>query len=44
MEYLRTSYLGERSFDDDAVCRRVVDFLQSHCGTSMVQIADLDIP
>jgi hypothetical protein len=44
MEHLGTSCFGELSFDDDALCRRVLDFLKSHCGRSIVQIADLDIP
>ena len=44
MEHLGTSYVGELSFDDDALCRRVVNFLNAHCGESIVQIADLDIP
>lgn len=43
MEHLGTSYFGELSFDDDALCRRVVDFLNSHCGKSIAQIANLDI-
>ncbi|MGE5062113.1 MAG: hypothetical protein ACM3N3_22935 [Betaproteobacteria bacterium] len=41
--HLGTSYFGELSFDDDALCRRVVDFLNSHCGKSIAQIANLDI-
>jgi|RhiMethySRZTD1v2_1073278.scaffolds.fasta_scaffold556458_2 hypothetical protein len=44
MEHLRTSYLGELSFDDVTLCGRVVDFLKSHCGKSIAQIANLDIP
>jgi len=43
VEYLGTSYLGELSFDDVALCGRVVDFLKSHCGKSIAQIANLDI-
>jgi hypothetical protein len=43
MEHLSTSYLGELSFDDVALCGRVVDFLKSHCGKSIAQIANLDI-
>jgi hypothetical protein len=42
MEHLGTSYFGELSFDNDALCR-VVDFLNSHCGKSIAQIANLDI-
>jgi hypothetical protein len=44
MENLSTTYIGELSFDDDALCSHVVDFLRSHCGKSIAQIAALDIP
>ena len=42
MEHLGTSYFGELSFD--TLCRRVANFLNAHCGESIAQIADLDIP
>ena len=44
MENLSTTYIGELSFDDDALCSHVVNFLRSHCGESIAQIAALDIP
>jgi hypothetical protein len=44
VDFQGSAYMGKLLVQDATVCRRMLEFLQQHCGYSIQQIGNLDMP